>query len=148
MTPADYSLMAFTVLNGARVAAYVPQMLCVHRDHSGATAVSLTTWGLFTLANVATVSYALTISGDLVIAGVFALNAIGCLSIVALTTRKRIALAKGVLPNGWKTWRHFYVDLAKSAESLAIARRIHLRLNKRKHRDAQTKTSGLLDRKL
>src|SRR4051794_39645286 len=70
MTLADYSLTAFALLNGARVLAYLPQMIRVYRDPNGATAVSVTTWALFTAANVATISYALTVSNDWIVAGV------------------------------------------------------------------------------
>jgi hypothetical protein len=69
--------------------AYVPQILCVSRDRTGAASVSLMTWGLFCLANVTTVFYGLS-SGDRVLAGIFLLNAIGCVIIVALILEKRI----------------------------------------------------------
>jgi hypothetical protein len=91
MTFAEFSMGAFAVLNGARVLAYIPQIICVGRDRHGAGAVSLMTWGMFTLANLATVSYALTVSHDHFVACVFTLNVIGCLAIFALTARKRIA---------------------------------------------------------
>ncbi|TMJ01447.1 MAG: hypothetical protein E6G97_16330 [Alphaproteobacteria bacterium] len=91
MTLADYSMTAFALLNGGRVLAYMPQILCVYRCRNGAPAVSLTTWLMFTAANLATVSYAVTVSADLVVAGVFALNAAGCLAITALVAVRRIA---------------------------------------------------------
>jgi hypothetical protein len=90
MTLADFSMGAFAILNGARVLAYLPQIICVKRDRHGAEAVSLMTWGLFTLANLATVGYALVVSGDLFVAGVFALNVLGCFAIFAFTATKRI----------------------------------------------------------
>ena len=62
MTLADYSMTAFALLNGGRVIAYMPQIVCVYRDPNGAVAVSLLTWIMFTAANLATVSYALTVS--------------------------------------------------------------------------------------
>jgi hypothetical protein len=46
---------------------------------------------MFTAANLATVSYALTVSCDLVVAGVFALNALGCLIITMLIAMRRVA---------------------------------------------------------
>jgi hypothetical protein len=55
--------------------------------------VSLTTWLMFTAANLATVSYAITVSSDLVVAGIFALNAAGCLAITSLVALRRIAVA-------------------------------------------------------
>ena len=92
MTSVDYSSIAFALFNGARVLAYLPQIVRVHRDSHGATGVSVTTWSLFTAANVATISYAVTVSGDLVVAGVFGLNTIGCLVIVGLTAARRFRL--------------------------------------------------------
>ena len=91
MTLADYSMMAFALLNGGRVVAYMPQIVCVYRDQNGAAAVSLMTWVMFSAANLATVSYALTVTSDLVVAGVFAANALGCLIITALIAMRRIA---------------------------------------------------------
>lgn len=91
MTLAEYSVVAFALLNGGRIVAYVPQMVRVYRDPNGATAVSVITWTLFAAANIATVCYALTVFNDRVMAGVFALNAAGCLAIVGLTAFKRAA---------------------------------------------------------
>jgi uncharacterized protein with PQ loop repeat len=91
MTLADYSMTAFALLNGGRVIAYMPQILCVYRDRNGAAAVSLLTWVMFTAANLATVSYALTVTSDLVAAAVFAANALGCLIITALIAVRRVA---------------------------------------------------------
>ena len=90
MTLAEYSLTAFALFNGGRVIAYVPQMIRVYRDPNGAVAVSLMTWTLFAAANIATVLYALIISNDRVVAGVFGLNALGCAVVVGLTAVKRI----------------------------------------------------------
>jgi hypothetical protein len=94
MTLADYSLLAFALLNGGRTAAYLPQMVRIYRDPHDAAAVSLLTWALFAAANAATVCYALTVSGDRVIAAVFTLNAIGCVAIAGLTAYKRLDVAR------------------------------------------------------
>jgi hypothetical protein len=94
VTLADYSLMLFAALNCARIVAYVPQIVRVCRDPNGARAVSLLTWSLFTAANVATVIYAVVVSGDSVVAGVFCLNGLGCFTIVALTGWKRFAFGR------------------------------------------------------
>lgn len=93
MTFADYSVTAFALLNGGRIVAYMPQIMCVYRDRNGAAAVSLLTWTIFTAANLATVSYSLTVSNDLVIASVFALNAGCCLAITCLVVCRRVAVA-------------------------------------------------------
>jgi hypothetical protein len=91
MSGATYSQLAFALLNLARVVAYVPQVVRICTDPNGARAVSPTTWGLFTAANVATVSYALAGPADIVVAGVFTLNALGCFSVTSLTIWKRFA---------------------------------------------------------
>src|SRR5947209_4290718 len=93
MTLADYSMTAFALLNGGRVVAYMPQIMCIYRDRNGAAAVSLLTWGMFTAANLATVSYSLTVSSDRVIAAVFALNAVCCVTITCLVACRRLAVA-------------------------------------------------------
>ena len=94
MTLADYSIVAFALLNGGRTVAYVPQMVRVYRDPHDAAAVSLLTWVLFAAANAATVCYALTVSEDRIMAIVFALNALSCVAIVGLTASKRIDVAR------------------------------------------------------
>jgi hypothetical protein len=90
MTISDYSMTAFALLNGARVVAYAPQIHCLTRDNTNAAAVSLITWTLFTLANAATVAYALLVINDPLMACVFGLNLLGCLTIVAIIGKKRI----------------------------------------------------------
>lgn len=89
MTIADYSMTAFAVLNGTRVVAYVPQIRCLYRDNSNAAAVSLITWVLFSLANAATVAYAIIVVSDFLMASVFFLNLTGCLLIAAIIGKKR-----------------------------------------------------------
>jgi len=90
MTAAELSLVAFALFNGGRAVAYLPQLIRVYRDPHDAAAVSLATWALFAAANVATVCYALSVTGDRLVAAVFALNAAGCVAIVAMTVLKRI----------------------------------------------------------
>jgi hypothetical protein len=86
----DFSLTAFILLNGARAVAYLPQLIRIHRDPHGAAAVSISTWGLFAAANVATAWYAFLIFNDRVTAILFAINAVGCIGIVVLTAMKRM----------------------------------------------------------
>jgi len=100
MTLADYSMTAFALLNGGRIFAYMPQIMCVYRDRNGAEAVSLVTWAMFTAANLATVSYSLTVSSDRMVASVFALNAVCCFAITGLVACRRVAVAS----TGW-LWR-------------------------------------------
>jgi hypothetical protein len=96
MTFAEISVEAFAFLNCARLVAYIPQLICVGRDQHGAAAVSLLTWALFMLANIATVGYTLTVAGDKFAAGIFALNAVGCFAVLVVAASKRLTfLAKG-----------------------------------------------------
>ena len=94
MTLADYSIVAFALLNGGRTVAYVPQMVRVYRDPHDAAAVSLLTWVFFAASNAATVCYALAVSEDRIMAIVFALNALSCVAIVGLTASKRLDVAR------------------------------------------------------
>jgi hypothetical protein len=89
MTLAECSFSAFAILNIARVIAYFPQVMRVYADDNGAKAVSITTWSLFAGANLTTASYALVSINDPAMAVVFALNTLGCLTIVAFTVWKR-----------------------------------------------------------
>ena len=119
MTLQDYSLTAFTVLNGARIFAYVPQIVCVCRDRTGASSVSMSTWGTFCAANLATVFYAIAGTGDRVVAGIFALNAVACISIFALILRNRAQHA----------WRNrLSSDVAGSARLMLTCLLMALRL--------------------
>ena len=89
MTLADYSFGAFALLNTARLLGYFPQIVRVHRDTNGARTVSLFTWLLFSAANIATASYAMIVADNIAMAAIFALNTIGCLTIIGLTMWRR-----------------------------------------------------------
>jgi hypothetical protein len=92
-TLTDLSMLAFALFNGLRVCGYLPQIIRIHRDPRGAAAVSIMTWALFAAANIATVWYVLATSGDLLIAAMFSLNTVGCLTIVTQTMVKRLSVA-------------------------------------------------------
>jgi hypothetical protein len=85
----DITLWLFAICNSVRVLAYVPQMRTAAVDEHGASAVSCTTWSLFLVAHVSTVAYALVNRGDWGLAACFAVNALGCLAIIAITCWKR-----------------------------------------------------------
>jgi tripartite-type tricarboxylate transporter receptor subunit TctC len=89
MTLAEYSMLAFALLNGGRVVAYFPQMITIYRDTNGAHAVSLSTWAVFAVTNAATVCYALAALNDRVMALVFALNTAFCVAIAGMVAAKR-----------------------------------------------------------
>jgi hypothetical protein len=88
----DAALVSFAALNGLRMLAYVPQIVAVVRDRHGARAVSCVTWGLFAVANVSTVVYALTNLGDGLMVAIFSINTLLCLTIaVAAAVKQRRA---------------------------------------------------------
>ena len=89
MTAADITLVAFTLCNSVRVAAYLPQITRAATDRGGAQAISFTTWGLFLLSNVSAVAYALVNKDDWAMAVMFLGNAIGCTAIILIGAWKR-----------------------------------------------------------
>lgn len=89
MAPGDLALALFAVCNSVRVVAYLPQILAVIRDMNGASAISYTTWGLFSVSNLSTAIYAALVLGDLKMVAVFAANTGCCAVILGLTVVKR-----------------------------------------------------------
>src|SRR5262249_46451557 len=89
MTLSEVSLLAFTVFSGLRLVSYVPQICRVARDENGASAISYTTWGLWTGHNIFTGLYAAINLHDLLLAGASTLYALCCLTVIAFTAGKR-----------------------------------------------------------
>ena len=100
MTLGDLSFYLFTLFNGLRVVSYLPQILRVARDENGASAISYTTWLLWTGANATTGLYAGVNLGDPMLAAINWLNAVCCALVIALTAWKRRASAVDTLPAG------------------------------------------------
>jgi hypothetical protein len=48
------TFLAFTIFSSLRVVSYIPQIVKVASDNHGATAISYSTWSLWTGANAAT----------------------------------------------------------------------------------------------
>jgi uncharacterized protein with PQ loop repeat len=89
MTLEEMTLTLFAVCNGARIVAYLPQLLKAATDKNGASSISLMTWFLFGIANLSTVAYALVNQSDWWLAACFAGNALCCVAIVLITSWKR-----------------------------------------------------------
>lgn len=89
MQIADLTLAGFLLFGSIRIFSYVPQILRVVRDHNGASAISYTTWSTWTLANLATASYAGVNLGDPYLAGVSCIYALCCALVLSLTVVKR-----------------------------------------------------------
>ena len=89
MSLEEVTLGAFAACNSLRIFAYIPQICKAASDENGASAISYTTWSLFLLAHLSTVSYSIVNRSDWWLAASFALNALCCLAIVAIAYGKR-----------------------------------------------------------
>jgi hypothetical protein len=83
------TFLLFTVFSSLRIVSYLPQIRRVALDANGATAISYSTWGLWTSANLATALYAAVNLHDLFLCAVSAVYATCCISVVLLTMLKR-----------------------------------------------------------
>ena len=79
----------YAVCNALRLLSYVPQIVAVAREDSGAHAISLTSWIFWLLSHAATALYCATVVNDPLLAGMMWGNTAGCLGVVLLTTLKR-----------------------------------------------------------
>ena len=59
----------YVACNAVRLLSYVPQIVAVAREHSGAHAISLVTWFFWTLSNAATTVYCSTVVNDVLLTG-------------------------------------------------------------------------------
>lgn len=100
----DITLALFAACNFIRLFAYLPQIYKAATDTNGASAISYTTWGLFLIANLSTIAYALVNRSDWWLATCFAGNAVCCVAILAVAYRRSVAQARaaaigGVIPD-------------------------------------------------
>jgi hypothetical protein len=97
MTLPEATLLAFTAFSGLRLVSYLPQIYKVARDPNGASAISYSTWTLWTASNIATGLYAAINLGDPLLAIASALYALCCVTVIVITAGKRYgALQRGV----------------------------------------------------
>lgn len=80
----------YLVTNAARVFAYVPQIAAIWRCHDGAWAISLLTWGLWTVSHVAALLYGALLMHDLYFVAISIVNLLGCGLITALAAWRRM----------------------------------------------------------
>jgi hypothetical protein len=89
MTLAEISLGAFSAFSGLRLASYLPQIHRVARDANGASAISYSTWLLWTGSHVSTGLYAAINLGDRLLAACSGLYALCCMVVIVTTAIKR-----------------------------------------------------------
>jgi hypothetical protein len=96
MELSQVTFLAFAVFNSLRVVSYLPQIVRVAADTNGASAISYTTWGLWTAANLSTGLYAAVNLHDFYLSAVSAINTACCAFVIALTVIKRRSLRRRV----------------------------------------------------
>ncbi|HKO67635.1 MAG TPA: hypothetical protein VJU53_07510 [Burkholderiaceae bacterium] len=79
----------YVACNAVRLLSYVPQIIAVARENSGAHAISLVTWLFWTLSNASTAVYCSTVINDVLLTSTMWGNAAGCLAVVSLAVMKR-----------------------------------------------------------
>lgn len=96
----DITLALFAACNLIRLFAYFPQIYKAATDQNGASAISYTTWGLFLIAHISTIAYALVNRADWWLAACFACNAACCTAILIVAYRRRVSFLREALPPG------------------------------------------------
>jgi len=94
----DFLTLAYGFFNTLRVVSYVPQMVLIARDRSGARAISLSSWLIWIGANASTVLYAWIKLDDLPLALLNAINMGCCVTVLALVVYKRGLAGVAPLP--------------------------------------------------
>ena len=80
----------YAVCNSLRLVSYVPQIVAVVRETSGAHAISIASWVFWMVSHAITAVYGRAVLNDPLLAWMMWGNAAGCLAIAALTVAKRL----------------------------------------------------------
>lgn len=91
MTGSDAVWIMFAVFSAIRMVSYVPQILCIARDRTGAAAISYATWSIWLGANVTMALHAAINLHDMWLALVTASYGLCCAIVIVLTAVKRRA---------------------------------------------------------
>jgi hypothetical protein len=89
MDVANITFLGFTFFTSLRIVSYFPQIHRVALDCNGASAISYSTWSLWTCANVATALYAAINLRDPYLSAVSSIYAVCCVVVIVLTMLKR-----------------------------------------------------------
>jgi hypothetical protein len=145
MELSNLTFIAFAIFSSLRIVSYVPQILKVAYDNHGATAISYSTWFLWTGANVATALYALVNLKDLYLAGISAVYGACCIVVIVLTSIKRRRMQHG--PRRGADPANQRSALVKSIENHIAVESAALRSGARPHYTFE-KELGLKSRRL
>ena len=86
--------------NSLRIVSYLPQIRAVWRAHDGAPALSLVTWGSWTVSHSAAMLYGTVVIGDTFLAIVSTINLAGCSAVSGIVVQRRLALRRAGAPAG------------------------------------------------
>ena len=100
MQTSDLTLLTFTVCNGLRAFAYVPQIISAVRDKNRCAGISCTTWGMFFSGHLSTLGYSLVNTHDTAMATASAVNAACCLVILAVAQARRHSVTSSTAHSG------------------------------------------------
>lgn len=87
---AEWVAWLYVVTNSFRILAYAPQIRAVFRARDGAQAVSITTWGLFTCANLTATLYGWLVIQDSAFCAIFTGNLACTAAVTFIATMKRL----------------------------------------------------------
>lgn len=79
----------YLFFNGARVLSYIPQIYTISKEHNKVTAISLSTWIFWALANLTTGIYSQVEVHDLMLTLINYGNALCCFIVVCMVIYKR-----------------------------------------------------------
>ncbi|RTL65081.1 MAG: hypothetical protein EKK41_20675 [Hyphomicrobiales bacterium] len=145
MKMSDLTLLGFLAFGSIRIVSYVPQMVRIARDANGASAISYTTWCMWTFANCTTALYAGVNLKDPFLALVSSAYALCCIAVISLTAVKRSrhrakcrastethATAEAT---AWTSVQHLVADEAARLErGIRVAHDFELRLAAQRNR--------------
>lgn len=95
MELSQVTLLVFALFNSLRLVSYFPQIVRIVTDTNGASAISFSTWILWTGSHLATGAYAAINLHDLYLTAASALFATCCVVVIVLTAMKRRGLLVG-----------------------------------------------------
>ena len=101
MTFSDIAYYLFTTFNALRVVSYLPQIYRIAQDANGASAISYSTWFLWTAANGSTAVYSFSNLGDITLGLTNGFNAVCCAAVVALAAFKHRRFTSQIR-QGWE----------------------------------------------
>ena len=79
----------YAVCNAVRLLIYVPQIVAIARERSGAHAISMFSWIFWSFSHAVTAVYCYIVVNDLLLGSMMWGNALGCFAVVVLTAAKR-----------------------------------------------------------